>query len=143
MLGTVARDADRVRLLEGVGADQAGRHLPGDDDDRDRVHQRVGDAGNDVGRAGAAGDEVDAGLAGRAGIALRGVDGGLFVANEDVPDAPPLLGGPEQRVVDRQHRTAGIAEHDLHAEVAQRFDKDFGAGTLGHGGSLSEERGGR
>ena len=86
VLGAVAGDADGVGLLEGVGADQRGRHLAGDDDHRDRVHQRVGDAGDRVGRAGAGGDEHDAGLAGRARIALRGVGRGLFVADEDVLD---------------------------------------------------------
>ena len=38
----------------------------------------------------------------------------------------------EQRVVDRQNRTAGIAEHDLHAEIAQRLDQDVGSTQLGH-----------
>ena len=37
VLGAGPGDADRVALLEGVVADQMGRHLPGDDDDRDRV----------------------------------------------------------------------------------------------------------
>ena len=84
MLRAMPRDADRVGFLERVGADQGGRHLPGDDDHRDRIHQRVGDAGDGVGRAGAGGDEHDAGLAGRTRIAFRGVGRGLLVADEDV-----------------------------------------------------------
>ena len=36
------RDADRVGLLEAVGAEQLGAHLAGDEHDRDRVHHRVG-----------------------------------------------------------------------------------------------------
>ena len=35
------RDADRVGLLEAVGAEQFGAHLAGDEDDRHRVHHRV------------------------------------------------------------------------------------------------------
>src|SRR3546814_6138444 len=41
-----------VRLLKGVGADQMGGHLAGEDDDGDRIHKRVGDAGDGVRRAG-------------------------------------------------------------------------------------------
>ena len=126
VLGAVPRDADRIGLLERVGADQGGRHLPGDDDHRDRIHQRVGDAGDGVGRARARGDEHDAGLAGRPRIAFRRVGRGLLMADEDVAD-PLLL---EHRVVDRQHRAAGIAEHDLHAEIAQRLDQDIGSALL-------------
>ncbi len=52
VLGAGARDADRVAFLEGVVADQMRRHLTGDADDRDRIHERVGQAGDGVGRAG-------------------------------------------------------------------------------------------
>ncbi len=37
VLGAGPRDADRVAFLERVIADQMGRHLAGDDDERDRV----------------------------------------------------------------------------------------------------------
>ncbi len=133
MLGDMAGDADGIGFLKRVGADQASRHLTGDDHHRDRIHQRIGDAGNRVGRAGTGCDEHDAGFAGRAGIALRRMGRCLFVADEDVADA--LLF--EQRVVDREHRAAGIAEHDLHTEVAQRLDQDVCSAFLGHGVLLS------
>ncbi len=48
VLGAVAGDADRVGFLKRVGADQRGRDLAGDDDHRDRIHQRIGDAGDRV-----------------------------------------------------------------------------------------------
>jgi hypothetical protein len=127
MLGAVAGDADRVAFLKGVGADQMGRHLAGDDDDRDRIHQRVGDAGDGIGRAGAGGHQDDAGLAGRTGIALGSVDRALLMADEDVADALLL----EQRVVDRQDRAAGIAEHHLDPEVGQGLDQNLRATQLG------------
>ncbi len=53
----------------------------------------------------------------------------LFVADEDVLD-PAMF---EQRVVDRQHRAARIAEHDLHAEVDQGLDQYGGSTLLWHG----------
>ena len=53
---------------------------------------------------------------------------GLFVTDQNVFD--PFAA--EQGVVDRQHRPAGIAEHDLYAEIAQRLDEDIGSTFLGH-----------
>ena len=119
MLGAVARDADRVRFLERVGADQVRRDLAGDDDDRDRIHQRIGEPGDDVRRAGTGCDEHDARLARRPRIAFGGMRRAAFLADEDVADTLLL----EQRVVDRQDGAAGIAEHDLDAEIAQRLDQ--------------------
>ena len=86
VLGAGPRDPDRVAFLKGVRADQMRGHLPGDAHERDRIEQRVGDAGDGVGRARPRGDEHDAGLAGRARIALCRVGRGLFVANEDMLD---------------------------------------------------------
>ena len=93
VLGAGARDAGRVAFLEGVGADQMCRDLSGQDHHRDGVHHRVGDRGDHVGRAGTGGDETDAGLAGRAGIAFGGVAGALFVAHKDVADAIGIVEG--------------------------------------------------
>ena len=106
-----------------------GRHLAGDAHQRDRIHHRVGEPGDCVGRAGAGRDEQDADLAGRARIALGGVGRALLVAHEDVAD----LFLVEDRVIDRQHRAAGIAEDDIDALILQRFDDHFRAGHMsGH-----------
>ncbi len=64
VLGAGPGDADRVAFLERVGADEMCRNLACDADQRDRIHQRVGEAGDGVGRAGAGGHENDADLAG-------------------------------------------------------------------------------
>ncbi len=53
------------------------------------VHQRVGEAGDRVGGAGAGGHQHDAELAGRARIAFGGVRRALLVAHQDVLDACP------------------------------------------------------
>ena len=71
--------------------------LPGDGDDRHRVHVGVGERGDEVRRAGAGGRHADADLAGRGGVALGGVAGALLVADQDVPH----LDRVEQRVVGR------------------------------------------
>ena len=126
VLGAGPRDADRVAFLEGVVADEMGRHLAGDADHGDRIHQRVGEAGHRVGGAGAGGDQHHAALAGRAGIAFGRMGGALLVAHEDVLDLLLL----EDLVIDRQHRAAGIAEDMLDPLVGQRLQHDLGARHL-------------
>ena len=51
MLDDRTGDADRVNFLEGVLADVLGRNLPGDDNDRHRVHVRSRNAGYGIGSA--------------------------------------------------------------------------------------------
>ncbi len=51
VLGAGPRDADGVAFLEGVVADQVRRHLPGDADQRNGIHQRVGQRRHHVGGA--------------------------------------------------------------------------------------------
>lgn len=111
MLGAGAGDADGIGLLEAVGADQEGRNLPGQHDDGDRIHQRIGQPGDGIGRARSRGDQDDPRLAGRAGIALGHVDGALFVAHQDVPDVVLL----ENLVINGKYRPARIAEYRIDA----------------------------
>ena len=113
IFGARPGDADGVAFLERIIADQMRRHLPGDDDERNRVAERIGQAGDGVGRTGPRGDENGTDLAGRARITLGGVHGALLVPHQDVIHLILL----EQRVVDRQHRTAGIAENVFHALI--------------------------
>ena len=126
VLGAGPGDADRVGFLEGVVADHVGRHLPGQADHRDAVHERVGEPGDAVGGAGARGDQHRAHLAGGARIALGRVDGALLVPHQDVAQLVLL----EDGVVDRQDRAAGIAEHHVHAEIDQSADDQLGPGRL-------------
>ena len=126
VLGAGPRDADGVAFLERVIADQMGRHLAGDADQRNRIHQRVGQRRHHVGGAGARGHQHDAGLAGGARIAFGGVAGALLVPHQDVLDIALL----EDLVIDRKHRAAGIAENVLDAMIDQRADDHRGAGHL-------------
>jgi len=113
MLGAVAGDADRIGFLKRIGADQRGRHLPGDHHQRDRIHPRIGDPGNCIGRAGAGRDQRHARLASGAGVTFCCVDRSGLVANQNVADVPRPPGIAEQLIIDRQHRAAGIAEHEF------------------------------
>lgn len=56
VLGARPGDADDVDFLERVIADERARHLPGDDDHRDGIRVRRGDAGYGIGGSGAGGD---------------------------------------------------------------------------------------
>ena len=62
VLGAGAGDAHGVGLLKGVRADHEGRHLTGQNNDRDRIHQRIGQAGHRIGRAGPGGHQTTPGL---------------------------------------------------------------------------------
>jgi hypothetical protein len=124
VLGAGPRDADRVAFLECVIADQMRRHLARDDDDRDGVHERVGEPGDGVRRARSRGDEHRADLARRARIAFCRVHGALLVADENVLELVLL----KQSVIDRQHRAARVAENMLDTLIDERLDHHFRAG---------------
>jgi hypothetical protein len=105
VLGDAHRDAGDVALLERVGADRGRRDLACDHDERRRVHVRVADWRDDVGRAGTTGDHRDTGPPGRQRVTLGHVARALLVAHEDVADR-----GVEERVVDGEDGAAGQAK---------------------------------
>ena len=119
------RDADDVRFLEGVRAEDLRGDLAGDEDDRDRVEHRRGDAGDEVRGAGTRGAEGDADAAAGAGVAVGRVRGSLLVADEDVVDRVV-----HHRVVDRQDRPAGVSEHGVDAFADEAFPDDLRSGLL-------------
>ena len=86
VLGAGAGDADSVSLLERIRANHERGHLAGQNDQRDRIHQRVGQAGHRIGGAGARGHQHNTGLAGRAGIAFGGMHRTLLVPDQNVLD---------------------------------------------------------
>jgi hypothetical protein len=104
------RDADRVRFLEAIGAQQLGADLAGEEDHRDRVHHRVHDRRDQVGRAGARGREGDADLAGRLRVALGRVARAGLVPDEDMMDVRI-----DEGVVGRKVGATRISEYDVHA----------------------------
>src|SRR3546814_7901737 len=83
MLGAMAGEADRVRFLKGVSADQVRRNLTGKNDHGDAVHQRIRDAGYGIGRARTGCDAHDTRLPGRTGIALCRMSGRLLMARSE------------------------------------------------------------
>ena len=142
VLGARARDAERVALLEGVGADRRRAHLTGDADHRDRVHEGVHQRRDEVGRRRPGGHHRHARLAGDVGVALGHVPGALLVAHQHVPDRRL-----EQRVVGRQDAPARQAEHHVDLLELERSDQRLCSGHSRHccllasNGSLGGDRG--
>ena len=121
VLGRRSGDAGRVGLLERVVADQMCRHLAGQADDRDAVHQRIDQTRHRIGRTRPGGDQNHANTAGGTGVAFGRMDGAALLANQDMANGVLL----EQRIIDRQHGAAGIAENNLYALVLEGTKKDF------------------
>ena len=122
VLGHRQGDAGDVDLLEGVLAEERGRDVAGDGDDRDRVELGGGDPGDEVRGGGAGGAQADAHPAGGAGVAVGGVGGALLVADEDVAQ----VGVVAQDVVERQDDAARVAEQDVDALAEDRLHDDVG-----------------
>ena len=112
------RDADDVRLLEAVRADQVGADLAGDEDGGDRVHHRVGDRRDEVRRARARGGDCDAHASRGLRVALRHVAGALLVTGLDVRELRVV-----DRVVEGQVGAAGDAEDVFDPLVGQCLAK--------------------
>ena len=140
VLRDAAADFDDRRFLERVGADDLGGHLAGDGDQRNAVELGVGDGGDEVRGAGAAGGHADADLAGAAGDALGGERAALLVAGQD---RAQRVAKARERLVQRHAATAGVGENRVDAVVHQRLDQDVGPagefvlglgfGDCGHG----------
>ena len=121
-LGQRERHAENVSLLKRIGADQRAAHLPRDADQGNRIHLRVGNACDQIGRAGPAGRHGNAHFARNPRITFRRENRALLVPREDVPHAAAL-----ERVVQRHDRAAGIAKHQLHPFGAQALQNDVGS----------------
>ena len=99
-----------MRMLAVVVA----RHVAGDDDHRDAVERRVGDAGGRVGEAGAQMGQQHRGLAGHTRIPIRGVRGDLLV-----PDVDEMQLAVGHR---REHGDVGVAAQPEDVRDPARFE---------------------
>jgi hypothetical protein len=96
--------------------------LPGDRDHGNRIHEGIGQGGDEIGRAGAAGGHAHAHLAGGAGVTGGHETAALFVAREDGADFFRL----RQRLVEELAGAAGIGENRIDALMFQARDQDLG-----------------
>ena len=123
VLGDRQGNAGDIDFLEGVCTQQLRGDLPGDADQRHRVHHGRGDAGDQVGGRRAGGGNGDADLARGARVAVGRMRGALFVAHQNMADR--VLA---QSVVDRQDRSTGIAEYFANALAFEGGPDDLSAG---------------
>ena len=106
-----------------------GRHLAGQANDRNRVHQRVGETGHGIRGARPRCDQHNPDLAGGTGVPFGGVDRSLLVPHQNVADVILL----ENRIVNREYGPAWISEYDLYTLIGESLKDDFGAVQRGVG----------
>ncbi len=116
-------DARDIGLLEGVQAQNEGRALSADDDERNRVHERRKQPRDRVGRAGARGDEGDADLPRCPCIAVGHMDRTLLVPGEDELDLPA-----HESVIDGDYIASGEAVDELDPFFDHDLDEGFRSG---------------
>ena len=104
------------------------RGAAGEHDHRLRADKSFGDAGDEIGRAGARRHQTNAGLAGELGVGERHVRGAVLVAHAIERDVVGVI----ERVEDADHVTARQAEHDAHIFRAQRLNDRAGGGHCRH-----------
>ena len=129
VLGDGDGDAGDVRLLEAVAPDEGANHGPRYTDQGHGVHPGVGDAGDDVGRAGAGGSEAHPYLARYAGVGVGGVGRALLVLHQVVAYLRVVLGN---RIVEGQVGPAGDTEDVLGPLPDQRLHHHLGSCQLRH-----------
>src|SRR5262249_23624856 len=93
----------------------------------------VGEAGHEVGGAGATGGDAYAYLAGAARVALGSKTAALLVPRQD---RAYFLAELRQGLVNRHAGAARIGENHFHAMIDQALNQDIGP-ALGHGVRLS------
>ena len=124
-LGNGHGDAGDVYLLEGVLADEVFADVAGDKHNRGGVVVGGGDAGDQVGGAGAGGGEAHPHLSRGPGVAVGGMGRALLVGGEVVADFFAVAVELEF-VVNVQDGAAGVAEHRVHALLQQALHHDLG-----------------
>ena len=123
MLHNRHRDAHDVGLLERVGADDAARHLSGDNHKRHAVHVGGRDARDRIGGARPARHDGHADAARRPRIAVRLVHGTLLVAREHMAEHLRVV----ERVVDLDSLPTRVAEYQIDSLGLERGDDRLGS----------------
>ena len=115
------RDADVVGFLEGIIADQVGRHLPGEHNQWNRIHVCRCNTGNGIGCTRPGCDDDDTRLAVGTRITIRRMRGRLFMPDQDMLHLVLRIEG----IIDVQYRTTRVAEQVFDAFVLQCTHKYF------------------
>ena len=125
VLGDGTADFDNRRFLKRVCANKRCAHLPGDSNDRDGIHLRIGQAGDKVGCPRAACGHAKAHFAGGSGVALGRKATALLVAGENSSDAVFVFG---EGLVQRHAGSARVGEHMVDPVVDQALHENISTG---------------
>ena len=125
VLGNGQGDTGDIDLLEAVGADDGVGHVAGDGYQGNGVDVSRGDAGDQVGGAGAGGGDDHAHVTGGPGIAVGGMGGPLLVGGQHMLQLALVF---VQGVIDVDDLAAGVAEDHIGALLDQSAHDDIRAG---------------
>ena len=120
-LGHRLEHLDHVDELMRLLVHAAQLDLTGERDHRGIVEVGVGDAGGEVGGAGAERGQADAGLAGEAAVGVGHERGALLVTRGHEDDALAVV----ERLAHVERLFAGDAEHVLDTLVLEALDEDL------------------
>src|ERR1700694_445787 len=123
VLGARARDADCVYLLEGIRSNHLAWDLPGNDDQRGRVHVSIRNPRDGIGCAGPGSYQDHSNFTGRLAVAFRHVHCALLMPRQHMAQAWTDLG---QLVVDVKHSAARISKDRVYTFPDERLQYDAG-----------------
>ena len=123
MLGNRAADLHHRSLLECIAANHCLRNLPGDADHRNTVQFGVGNARDQIGRAGATGPHHNPNLTCRASNALSRETSTLLVARKNCANPVTML---PQRLMQRHAGATRIRIDIFGAQAYKHFHKNLG-----------------
>ncbi|PON72130.1 hypothetical protein TorRG33x02_252500 [Trema orientale] len=123
MLGNRSSYLHNRGFLKRISTNHPPRDLSRNGDEGHAIEQRISEAADQVGGAGAGGGDTDAREARGSGVALSRENPTLLVAREDVADDV----GAGERLVNLHGRAAGVGEHVGDALALEGLDEDIGA----------------
>ena len=121
-------NADRIALLERVQTNRVRWYLPRDDHHGNTVHIGGSNAGHSIRGTRPGGYQRDAHITRGTGVAVCGMNGTLFVANQNVLNGVLLV----ESVVNVKYSPTWIAPDVFNAFGLQSFNENLGASELLH-----------
>ena len=116
MLRDRRRDTADVRFLERILADDGGRHLSGETNERNRIHIGGGDTRYKIRAARSRSREADADFSRSARVTVRRQRRALLMTHKDMRELHFI-----DFIVQRQDHAARIPENDVYAFLFQAF----------------------
>ena len=114
-------NAHNIYFLKSIIADQMAGYLTGEADERDAVIVGGGQAGDQIGGAGAAGDQTDTDFSGGPGISVCLMNKSLFMPGQDDGNVFLFI----QLIADVDGAGPGVAEENFHTLFLQGFYEKF------------------